>query len=446
MRRAVEAIVAMNTERSLQFRLIDKPIDATHLATLETQLFDGFVVTETAPKTRACDDGHGVSILPRRPGRRGGGTFARVLPAGSAREQFLPATTTRGGSTTRRDEMTIPNTDTGPAPKPAHTRAGIASMIKELRALHMTTERDRELAVHLDRLLTVDAEGRQMPEPIRFTEGMETRGIIMIEPAGGGKTKAIRRLLMGTAALNPEGGTARHLQLQVPSPATLKSLGLAILRAAGLDGVSPRSTAWDIWGVVRHRLGILGVVVLWIDEAHDMFLSGATREIDDMLRMLKSLMLGENAVIVILSGADRLAEVASYDPQVNRRFSRVVPKDLVVGASDRAVSDLVARYAGRAGLRLDWSDALSGRLIHASRGRFGRTVETVVNAIERALSDGEDTLGLAHFAEAWSMYEGCAWEDNVFVTHDWATRRLDGAAEEYEAARATRQRKRIGRA
>ena len=298
----------------------------------------------------------------------------------------------------------------------------------------------------LGRLLKVDTEGRQTPEPIRFTDGMETRGIIMIEPAGGGKTRSIRRSLANTTALNPAQGPARHLHVQVPSPATLKSLGLEILRATGLEGVSTRSTAWDIWGMVRHRLGLLGITVLWIDEAHDMFLSGATREIDDMLRMLKSLMQGENAVILILSGTDRLAAVTSYDPQVNRRFTRVVPKDLVIGASEGQVSDLVAFYAGRAGLRLDWSDAMSGRLIHGSRGRFGRTAETIVTAIERALLDGDDTLGPMHFAESWGMQEGCAWEDNVFVAPDWATRALDGAAEEFEAARRARQRKQMGRA
>ena len=37
------------------------------------------------------------------------------------------------------------------------------------------------------------------------------------------------------------------------------------------------------------------------------------------------------------------------------------------------------------------------------------------------------------------MQGGCAWEDNLFVARDWATRGLDGAAEEYEAARVARQ-------
>lgn len=68
VRRAIEAITAMNTERALQFRLLDKPFDAERLVQLESHLFDGFCVTETAPKTRACGDGSGISVLPRDPG------------------------------------------------------------------------------------------------------------------------------------------------------------------------------------------------------------------------------------------------------------------------------------------------------------------------------------------------------------------------------------------
>lgn len=105
VRRAVEAIKAMNTERSLQFRLIDKPLDAKGVAAMESQLFDGFVVTETAPKTRACDDGHGVSILPHAPEADGeagpsSGTFGTGSSAGTT--SFPPR---RRVALRRRGEM-----------------------------------------------------------------------------------------------------------------------------------------------------------------------------------------------------------------------------------------------------------------------------------------------------------------------------------------------------
>lgn len=326
---------------------------------------------------------------------------------------------------------------------PARTRAEIAATVADLRARHVSTERDRELAEQLDRLLMVDDAGRQIAQPVRFTASLETRGISIIEPPGGGKTTAVRRLLSRNPALNPEGGPARYLQVQVPSPATLKSLGLEILRSTGLEGVAAKTTAYDIWRVVRHRLSALGIAVLWMDEAHDMFLSGSAREIDDMLKTLKTLMLGQEAVILVLSGTERLSEMTSYDPQVDRRFTKVVPRELVVGGHDGKVGKLVGDYVSRAGLQLDWSDEMSARLIRASRGRFGRVVETIVNAIERALLDGAATLGTTQFAEVWGMQEGCAWEDNLFVAADWSARRLDEAADEFEAARTRRQRKKL---
>lgn len=317
--------------------------------------------------------------------------------------------------------------------------------VARLRSLHIPTERDRALAAQLDRLLQTDGDGRQTPIPVRFTADLETRGIAIIEAAGGGKTTAVRKVLSRTTALNPVGAPPLYLRAKVPSPATLKSLGLEILRLLDYEQVSGRATAWQIWDAVRHRLSLRGIVVLWIDEAHDLFLSQSAREIDDMLKMLKSLMQGDAAVILILSGTERLSDITSYDPQVNRRFTRVVPKDLVIGADEARLSKLVNDYGREAGLAVDWSDGLSSRLIHGSRRRFGRAVETIINAIERALSDGDRTLTAAHGAEAWGMQEGCAWNDNVFVRKDWASAPLDGAADEFDAARSARQRKQLGR-
>lgn len=266
-----------------------------------------------------------------------------------------------------------------------------------------------------------------------------------MDPSAGGKTTTINWQLSRNKALNPPDRPPRHFGANVPSPVTLKSLGLEILKGLGLTEVSERAKVWEIWNTARHRLWSCGIVVLWIDEAQDLFLCRSAREIDDMLWMLKTLMQGETAVIVILSGTERLAEITSWDPQVNRRFTKVVPNALVIGADEAKVTRLVQMYAGKAGLRLDWSDPQSSRLIHASRRRFGRAVETIINAIERAARDGDMALNATHFAEAWGMQEGCAWEENVFVASGWAKRTLDGGAEAYEAARRKRQHDQMGR-
>lgn len=319
----------------------------------------------------------------------------------------------------------------------------VKTVIRRLRDLHIETERDRDLGAELRNLLEVGEDGGLLPVPTRFTAEMETRGIALIEASGGGKTTAVKRVLSGLPGLATDPGTGcpRYIMVPVESPATQKSLGIAILRQLGIEHVAARTAAWEIWNVVRQRLKATGTVVLWIDEAHDLFLSGSSREIDDMLKMLKALMQGEAAVIVILSGTERLSGITSYDPQVNRRFAKIIPRDLTVGGDSKDIEGLVREYCRRAGLRLDPAGNLIGRLIHGGRGRFGRIVDTTIAAIERALLDGDKALGLAHLAEVWGTQEGCAWEENVFVADDWAALDLDAGAREFEAARTRRQTK-----
>ena len=320
-------------------------------------------------------------------------------------------------------------------------------LLAKLRAHHISTERDDEILRQLNRLLKGDDQGNLLPEPERFTDSLETRGIALIEGSGAGKTTAVNRMLSTHPALkaHSKDDSPKFLRIQVPSPATLKSLGREVLAVTGLKDVSSRATAWEIWGIVRHRLELLEIVVLWFDEAHDMFLSGSAREIDDMLKMLKSLMQNESAVIPILSGTERLAEITRFDAQVNRRLTKVVPKPLCPGVDDEALYNMIEEYCTDVGLQPELDETIVLRLIHASRRRFGRAIETIVNAIESAMEEGSPVLTRQHFATAWGMQEGCEWEENVFVADSWAAIDLDADAHAFEAARTTRQTRQVGR-
>ncbi|ODM44531.1 hypothetical protein A9O63_02740 [Cereibacter johrii] len=53
---------------------------------------------------------------------------------------------------------------------------------------------------------------------------------------------------------------------------------------------------------------------------------------------------------------------------------------------------IVGKYAAKAGLQFQPDGEIAGRLIHGSRGRFGRAVETTINAIERALAESSGAL------------------------------------------------------
>lgn len=132
----------------------------------------------------------------------------------------------------------------------------IAPLMAQLRARHVVTERDRKVQAQLCRLLHVDLTGQITAEPVRLTAGLESRGIILIEPAGGGKTTAIRNVLQEFPALGtrPDTGAPRVLQVQVESPATLRSILRALLREMGLTRVSSRTSAWELLDLVKSRI------------------------------------------------------------------------------------------------------------------------------------------------------------------------------------------------
>lgn len=87
-------------------------------------------------------------------------------------------------------------------------------IMSALRAIHVETERDHEIRAQLQRLLQVDADGNLTPIPVRFTASRETRGIVLVEPAGGGRTTATAEVLrsIDVLGINPATGAPQVLQ------------------------------------------------------------------------------------------------------------------------------------------------------------------------------------------------------------------------------------------
>ncbi|SNT76812.1 TniB family NTP-binding protein [Paracoccus seriniphilus] len=289
----------------------------------------------------------------------------------------------------------------------------------ELRANYIETARDKILQEHFELLLQHDAKGQPMAKPVTFTSTGETHGIVLVEGPGGGKTSLVHHFLKTHPALqSEEPGHKPWIGVRVPSPATLKSLGLEILRATGYPEVSSKRKEWDIWRLVRFRMQQLGTAVLWIDEAHDLFRAG--KAIEDILKMLKSVMQGEGAVIVILTGIDSLWNIASYDDQVKRRYSKVTLPTISASTHEKMLRGIMEKFCKDAGLVPDAGSDIIHRLVYASRSRFGRCIENIIAAIETALRKGDGQLTAQHFAHSWAMQEGVMPGKNVFLSPRWA--------------------------
>lgn len=297
----------------------------------------------------------------------------------------------------------------------------------DLRGVYMETMTGKALRANLMRLFKVGLDGRITHEPVRFTAGTETHGIILIDGPGSGKTTAMLNAVRTSEALaeNPQTGLPRYIHVKVASPATLRSLACQFLEVLGLNKVSERAKVHELWTLVRHRLQVLDITLVVIDEAHDMFRATAPSETDAMFRMLKSLMQGVHPVVLMLGGTERLRDVTTQDAQVNRRFHKIMPPPLDIAANSPKLRELIAFYAGKAGLHVALRDDLAVRLIHGARYRFGRCVDIIIAAVEEALRSGDERLTGAHFELAWAMMEGCPLGENVFAVDDFMTIALE---------------------
>lgn len=310
--------------------------------------------------------------------------------------------------------------------------------LEALRSLHIGSERDAEAAAHIKRLLKKDAEGNLTAVAKRFTTTRETRGVMVIGEPGSGKSHLVNRTLDKLTVLKPrEDGTPRFIKCSVPSPATFKSMMLSLLKEAGYPNANPRQEAWSLLQDLRYRLALLEISVIWIDEAQDLFC--ADRNL--ILRALKSLMQGEDAVVIVVSGTRDLASVIRSDAQVQRRFTSIVLPDVTEQADGDNFNEIMAQYCQRVGIGGPVESDLVGRIFHAARYRFGRAVELLLQAIELAIEREEPHLDIGHFASAYVMNEGCGVSENVFHAENYWLIETD-PKEDDKASRPSRKRKR----
>ena len=295
----------------------------------------------------------------------------------------------------------------------------IRAAIFDIRGRYVATKRDRDFELALDRLISASNDNGRA-EPIRFTSTRETRGIIVVDGAGGGKTSLVKRGLAAHPGLKATDSTKPVVSITVPNPATLKSVAQEALKATGYIGGDKKRTNWEMWDLLRERFQMLGTVVFWIDEAHDLFPRGSKSEAPQILKTFKSLMQGDGAVIVILSGIESLWDSISFDHQVYRRYSKFQLAPMVATADDKLIWKLLTSFCDRAKLAPPEKGDIVERIIHAGRRRFGLCIEQMISAIEIALLRGDAMLDATHFADAFFAQEACPINENVFLVPRWS--------------------------
>jgi len=299
--------------------------------------------------------------------------------------------------------------------------AEVRKRVQALRKLYLPRPEFKKLDAcfqkHLDQRRADEADG----------EAFKSRGLMLIGQSGSGKTSAIQELVRKYSSListDPSQEFCEYIGLQVPSPATMKFVGAATLRALGYP-YSGNKQGPAIWDQVKVQLKLRGTKFLGFDEAQDLARYQTDKERQSVVNTLKSLM--ENSVWpvgLVLSGMPDLKAIVNQDAQLARRLDPIEIGRLHSIADAGPVIKLVKKYAtrGRIGVgRSVQNEAFAMRLMHAADYQFGLLAEIIVLAVSQALfSEGcEATLEMKHFADVYTERNGAENWMNIFIADDY---------------------------
>lgn len=252
----------------------------------------------------------------------------------------------------------------------------------------------------------------------------EAHGLTLTGLSGTGKTTAMEQLMARSRASLDRAGhqSFSNISIRVPSPATLKLVGHALLRSLGYPINSERQ-AWYLWDLVRHHLKERKVLFVHLDEAQDLASRGTRHELNSVSSMLKTLMTDpEWPVGIILSGTPELEDILNHDHQLARRMDGVHFPSLSPIAHGNDVLDLVESYCVKAELQPgpDILELVHGeRLIHAASNQFGLVIKLTLWAIEQAYLMDASQLTRAHFARVYQLRTSCDDTFNPFIIPDF---------------------------
>lgn len=302
------------------------------------------------------------------------------------------------------------------------TNNEIRKIVQDLRSAFVPTPSYAKLEAHFRALL------KQRRADVRDGTINNARGIVLVGQSGSGKTTAIRELIRKNKSLlqtDPTQDICEFFSLQVPSPATMKFVGAATLRALGYPYSSDKQGP-AIWDQVKVQLKLRQTCFLHLDEAQDLARYQTDKERQSVVNTLKSVM--ENSLWptgLILSGMPDLKKIVNQDPQLARRLYPVEIGRLHAVRDVEPVLDIVQKYVARAKAKAQpcvCNESFAQRLMHAADYEFGLMTEITVQALSKALfNEGfEAELQLRHFADVFFDRSAAIDALNPFIAKDFA--------------------------
>lgn len=311
------------------------------------------------------------------------------------------------------------------------TVLGRSAILRELKSMHVLTEKDDELAKEIDVILAhIDAGN-----------SAEGYALVLSGKSGAGKTTVLDYALDNNPSFAPfedEHGNemALCLRLKTPASCSVKTLGKAVLRATGYDLQQYRDEEY-IWDKVVKRLKLRQTCIIVLDEFQHVLNAPSGKGYLHLSDTVKNLMQVPGwPVWLILSGVPEIETFIERDPhkQTARRAPVVKVGDIDDDEYGREQIEEVLRAMAET-CRCEVAFPLEGefmrRLMHAGLFRLGMIIQIIKNAMERCMWDDEALkprendeaeswyLAPRHFVEGYRRISNCAPDTNVFTAKEW---------------------------
>ncbi len=317
-------------------------------------------------------------------------------------------------------------------------------LMEDLRRRYLDLDRDDEVAGLLAWMLGTTATRINPGRPHGPSNRAECRSLVVTGESGAGKTRLIHHAFATHPALadfaDPEAPRIA-ISVMLPSPCTLQAMGQAILTELGYQIDRPLGET-VAWARVRRLLEKRAILVVHLDEMHNVTETANTLEMAKIRKTLKALMATPRwPVALVVSGLPHVTEVmeavamepipgqpipvsVDRETEVRRRFRFVHLKPLSLPGELDVVRNAAEHLAGIAGFVLpeDFETEIAPRLVHAVLYQYGTCLELVGDAIETMLNkpDGGTVLTIGRFADAYAERTGNAAHMNPFLAPDWS--------------------------
>lgn len=284
---------------------------------------------------------------------------------------------------------------------------------------------DSELAGHLEGLFEPDEDGQMTAQPCIDPLTGEAKGVMLIAGSEWGKTALIRRALRSSRVLTEHhvDQPGNTLLVTAPPTATLKKLAEMILEQTGYAKVDSRMRGADAWELVIHRLGLIGIKLVIIDECHHLLTSGPGKDVPSAIQSLKHIMQARSGVALMIAGVPALRDAIKSEPtrETYRRFTECTFSPILLRTQmARDFNANFSRCAQVMGVSVLEEDMFVERILFASDGHIGTSVVIAKAILRDAVIKRRDTLSLHQAEQVYRKLKKKATGETPFKQNEWS--------------------------